>query len=63
MDIGATYWVSNTRQSRMTKVKCKIVGVEGKKPQKCNFIEHLSAIWKGKCYLTLSFMSQNAQFL
>lgn len=62
MDTGATYWVSNTRQSRMTKVKRKIVGVEGK-PQECNFIEHLSAIWKGKCYLTLSFMSQNPQFL
>ena len=62
MDTGATYWVSNTQQSRMTKAKCKIVGVEGK-PQEHNSTEHLSAIWKRKCYLTLSFMSQNAQFL
>ena len=54
VDTGATYSVLNTRQGKMTKDKCKIMGVEGK-PQEHNFIEPLECDLEGKM-LSYSFL-------
>ena len=47
VNTGATYWVLNTQQGKMTKDKYKIMGVKGK-PQERNIIEHLECDLEGK---------------